>query len=110
MKSISTHGLFLAAIFFALQTGCGHSDSTSTLRDTTSQNCADSAKSKRDSAYVDATKAFEADAAACYLLLDDQQYLPASICLKKAGSARKQTILDADAAFTMAMSQCQSRA
>lgn len=106
MKSVSTHGLIFAAIVLALQPGCGHSDSTSTLRDAASQHCADAAKSKKDKSYADAAQAFEADAAACYLLMDDQQYMPASLCLKQAEAAHKQARLDGDAAFAMAVSEC----
>ncbi len=109
MKLISTHGLSCAAILFALQTSCGQYASTSSLHDTTNQNCADLAKKKHDNAYADAAKAFEAEAAACYVLMDDNQYLPASLCLKKADARRKEMLLDADAALSMDMSQCRSR-
>lgn len=70
-------------------------------------SCTQSAYAAHDSAYSEAAKAFEADAAACYELLDAGQYISVSICLKAAEGSRRESVKDADLALSLALATCE---
>lgn len=88
--------------------GQGSASSSSELQSAVPHKlCADAAYSKRASSYDKAAKNFEADAAACYELLDAGHYVSVSLCLKAAESARKQTLSDADLALSLDLATCE---
>lgn len=70
-------------------------------------SCSASAYAAHDTALVNASKAFEADAAACYELLDAGHYMGVSLCLKAAESSRRESVKDADLALSLALATCE---
>ena len=109
MNSFPTSKSVCGAILACVIAACGHSTDSSILKNVPHDACVQAAQTNRDKAYAQAAKNHEAEAAACYALMNDQQYLPVSLCLKKADAARKQTLADADLAWTSAISICEPR-
>ena len=109
MKNFSTCKFVFGGILASVIAACGHSEDSSSLKGTSHDACVEAAQANRDKAYAQAAKNHEAEAAACYALMDDQQYLPVSLCLNKAEAARKQALDDAHRAWTSTMSICEPR-
>ena len=99
----------LTALVALFANACGQPSTPSQVSNASHDTCVAAAKLKKTQAYDQAAKSFEAEASGCYALMDDQHFIPVSICLKKAEAARKQALADADRAWKDAMSICEPR-
>lgn len=107
---LASFGSLIAVAFLTLLTGgCGRGSVSSQPANASHDACVAKAKSQKTQAYAQAAKDFEAAASACYAVMDDNQYIPVSICLKKAEASRKEALVKADQAWKDAMSICEPR-
>lgn len=109
MKLASVRSLIVVGLLTVLTGGCGQGSASSQLNNASHDTCVATAKSQKTQAYAQASKDFEAAASACYANLDDNQYIPVSICLKKAEASRKEALVKADQTWKDAMSICEPR-
>ncbi len=101
--------LFAASLGYLALVACGDKTSTSELAHSPvpQHACTNDAHTKHDAALVQVQKAYDADAAACYELLDAHLYLPVSLCLKAAESARKEALAKAELALELDLAACE---
>jgi hypothetical protein len=109
MKFTSITSLMVVGLSALLGGACGHSSVSSQLNNTSHDACVAAANSQKTQAYGQAAKDFEAAASACYAVMDDNHYIPVSICLKKAEASRKEALAKADQTWKDAMSVCEPR-
>ena len=109
MKLASIGSLMAVGLLTALTGGCGQGSASSQVNNAPHDACVATAKSQKAQAYAQAAKDFEAAASACYAVIDDNQYIPVSICLKKAEASRKEALVKADQTWKDAMSICEPR-
>jgi hypothetical protein len=106
MKSLT----LLSGIFtLSALTACGVSPdlTPSTTKSIPHHACTSNAYDKQNAARAEAQKAFDANAAACYELLDLGRTTSVSLCLKAAESNRKESLARADLALELDLASCQ---